>query len=61
VLALGLALGQWEQSARHAGVMIFAVAMACDLIAVAFAFENGLAADVLLAARGILGLPVVIM
>ena len=61
LLALGLALGQWEQSARRAGIMIFAVALACGLIAAAFAFAEALAADVLLAATGILGLLVVTM
>jgi HupE/UreJ protein len=61
LLALGLALGQWEQSARRAGIMIFAVALACGLIAAAFALAETLAADVLLAATGILGLLVVTM
>jgi HupE / UreJ protein len=61
LLALGLALGQWKQSTRRAGFMIFAVALVCGLIAAAFAVGEGLAADVLLAATGILGLLVVAM
>jgi hypothetical protein len=61
LLALGLALGQWEQSARRAGIMIFAVSLACGLIAAAFALGEALAADVLLGATGILGLLVVTM
>jgi hypothetical protein len=61
LLALGLALGQWEQSARRAGITIFAVALACGLVAAAFALAESLAADVLLGATGILGLLVVTM
>jgi hypothetical protein len=61
LLALGLVLGQWEQPPRRAGIMIFAVALACGLIAAAFAVGEALAADVLLAATGILGLLVVTM
>ena len=61
LLALGLALGQWEQSARRAGITIFAVAPACGLVAAAFALAESLAADVLLGATGILGLLVVTM
>ncbi len=61
LLALGLVLGQLEQPPRRAGIMIFAVALACGLIAAAFAVGEALAADVLLAATGILGLLVVTM
>jgi hypothetical protein len=61
LVALGLALGQWQQSPRWAGIMIFAVALACGLIAAAFALAEALAADVLLAATGIVGLLVVTM
>jgi hypothetical protein len=59
LLALGLALGQWEQSARRAGIVIFAGSLACGLIAAAFALGEALAADVLLGATGIVGLLVV--
>jgi hypothetical protein len=41
--------------------MVFAIALACGLIAAALAVGEGLAADVLLAATGILGLLVVAM
>jgi hypothetical protein len=61
LLALGLALGQWEQSPRRTGIVIFAIALACGLIAAALAVGEGIAADVLLAATGILGLLVVAM
>jgi hypothetical protein len=61
LLALGLALGQWEQSARRAGIVIFAGSLACGLIAAAFALGEALAADVLLGATGIVGLLVVTM
>ncbi len=61
LLALGLVLGQWEQATRRAGIMVFAIALACGLIAAAFAVGEALAADVLLAATGILGLLVVTM
>jgi hypothetical protein len=61
LLALGLALGQWERPPRRTGFMVFAIALACGLIAAALAVGEGLAADVLLAATGILGLLVVAM
>ena len=61
LLALGLALGQQEQPARRAGLLIFAIALACGLVAAAFALGEALAADVLLAATGVLGLLVVTM
>jgi HupE / UreJ protein len=61
LLALGLALGQWERSARRTGMAVFAIALACGLIAAAFAVGEALAADVLLAATGLLGLLVVAM
>jgi urease accessory protein len=61
LLALGLALGQWEQSPRRTGIMIFVGALTCGLIAAALAVGEGIAADVLLAATGILGLLVVAM
>ena len=61
LLALGLALGQREQPARRAGFLIFAIALACGLVAAAFALGEALAADVLLAATGVLGLLVVTM
>jgi HupE / UreJ protein len=61
LLALGLALGQQEQSARRAGILIYVIALTCGLVAAAFAVGETLAADVLLAATGILGLLVVAM
>ena len=61
LLALGLALGQREQSARRTGIVIYMVAMTCGLVAAALAIGETLAADVLLAATGILGLLVVTM
>jgi urease accessory protein len=61
LLALGLALGQQEQSVRRAGVLIFVVALICGLVAAAFSLGETLAADVLLTATGVLGLLVVTM
>jgi urease accessory protein len=61
LLALGLALGQQEQSVRRAGILIFVVALTCGLVAAAFSLGETLAADVLLTATGILGLLVVTM
>jgi hypothetical protein len=61
LLALGLALGQQEQSARRAGILIYVGALTCGLVAAALAAGEALAADVLLAATGILGLLVVTM
>jgi urease accessory protein len=61
LLALGLALGQQDQSARRAGILIYVLALTCGLVAAAFAVGETLAADVLLAATGILGLLVVTM
>jgi hypothetical protein len=61
LLALGLALGQQEQSARRAGILIYVTALICGLVAAGFAVGESLAADVLLAATGILGLLVVAM
>jgi HupE / UreJ protein len=61
LLALGLVLAQQEQSPRRAGILVFAAALACGLVAAAFAVGEALAADVLLAATGILGLLVVTM
>jgi urease accessory protein len=61
LLALGLALGQHEQSARRAGILIFVIALTCGLVAAAFSLGEALAADVLLTATGIVGLLVVTM
>jgi hypothetical protein len=61
LLALGLALGQQEQPERRTGFLVFAIALACGLVAAAFALGEALAANVLLAATGILGLLVVTM
>jgi hypothetical protein len=61
LLALGLVLAQQEQSPRRIGILTFTAALVCGLIAAAFAVGEALAADVLLAATGILGLLVVTM
>jgi hypothetical protein len=61
LLALGLALGQQEQSVRRAGILIYVLALTCGLVAAAFSVGETLAADVLLTATGILGLLVVTM
>jgi hypothetical protein len=61
LLALGLALGQHDQSGRRAGILIYVLALTCGLVAAAFAVGEAMAADVLLAATGILGLLVVTM
>jgi HupE/UreJ protein len=54
LLALGLVLGQQEQSARRSGILIYLVAVTCGLVATAFAIGETLAADALLTATGIL-------
>jgi HupE / UreJ protein len=61
LLALGLALGQQQRSARRTGILIYAVALTCGLVAAAFAIGETLAANILLAATGVLGLLVVTM
>lgn len=61
LLALGLVLGQEEQPARRTGIAIFAAVLTCALVAAAVAIGEAVAADVLLAATGILGLLVVTM
>lgn len=59
LLALGLVLGQQEPSARRSGILIYVAALACGLVAAAFAVGETLGADTLLMATGILGLLVV--
>jgi hypothetical protein len=59
LLALGLVLGLLERPARRIGFAVFAAALLCGLVAAAFAVGEALAADILLAATGILGLLVV--
>jgi hypothetical protein len=59
LLALGLVLGLLERPARRTAYAIFAAALLCGLLAAAFAVGETLAADILLAATGILGLLVV--
>jgi hypothetical protein len=59
LLALGLALGQLEKPERRTGILIFVAVLAGALIAAAFAVGEAIAADVLLATTGILGLLVV--
>jgi hypothetical protein len=61
LLALGLVLGQQEQPARRTGILIFVAVLACALVAAAAAIGEAMAADVLLAATGILGLFAVTM
>jgi urease accessory protein len=59
LLALGLVLGLLERPARRTGYAVFAAALLCGLVAAAFAVGEELAADILLAATGIIGLLVV--
>jgi urease accessory protein len=59
LLALGLVLGLTERPVRRTGYAVFAVALLCGLVAAAFAVGEALAADILLAATGIIGLLVV--
>ncbi len=59
LLALGLVLGLLERPARRTGYAVFAVALLCGLVAATFALGEALAADILLAATGIIGLLVV--
>jgi hypothetical protein len=61
LLALGLVLGQQEQSARRSGILIYLIAVTCGLVATDFAIGETLAADALLTATGILGLLIVTM
>lgn len=59
LLALGLVLSLLERPARRVGFAVFAAALLCGLLAAAFAVGEAMAADILLAATGILGLLVV--
>jgi HupE/UreJ protein len=56
LLALGLVLGRQQQRARRSGLLMFAAALTCGLVATGFAIEATLASDILLVATGILGL-----
>jgi urease accessory protein len=56
LLALGVALGLQQPVASRSGVLIFVAALTVGLVVAAFIAEPALAADVLLAATGILGL-----
>jgi hypothetical protein len=56
LLALGLVLGQQAWPQRRVGLTIFVAVLTCGLVAAAFAIGEGLAADVLLTATGVLGL-----
>ena len=56
LVALGLVLGRQQQLARRSGLLIFAAALVCGLVAAGLAIETKLAPDVLLVATGILGL-----
>jgi urease accessory protein len=56
LVALGLVLGRQQQQVRHTGMLIFLAALACGLTGAALLGEETVAADVLVAAAGILGL-----
>jgi len=56
LVALGLVLGRQQQLARRSGLLIFAAALVCGLVAAGLAVEAKLAPDILLVATGILGL-----
>jgi urease accessory protein len=56
LVALGLVLGRQQRTARRTGILIFAAALTCGLVAAGLAIEASLASDVLLMATGILGL-----
>ncbi len=56
LLALGVALGLEQPSASRSGMLIFVAALVAGLAVTAFIAEPALAADVLLAATGVLGL-----
>ena len=56
LVALGLALGLQQSAARRLALLIFAVALACGLIATTLTTEIKLALDILLAVTGVLGL-----
>jgi len=56
LVALGLALGRQQTTASRSGLLIFMAALTGGLVVTAFIAEPALAADVLLAAAGILGL-----
>jgi hypothetical protein len=55
LVALGLVLGRQQPAARHSAMLIYTVALACGLVAAAFAIGESLAADILLLATGIMG------
>ena len=56
LVALGLVLGRQQPRARRSGLLMFAAALACGLVATGLAIEATLASDILLVATGILGL-----
>lgn len=56
LLALGLALGHQERTTRRVAVLIFGAVLVCGLIATKYLVEAKIAADILLAVTGILGL-----
>jgi urease accessory protein len=55
LVALGLVLGRQLPATRHTGMLIYAAALACGLVAAALAIGEALAPDILLAATGIMG------
>jgi urease accessory protein len=56
LLALGLVLGRQQQETRRSGLLIFAAALTCGLVAAALIGEETLAGDILLLVAGTLGL-----
>jgi urease accessory protein len=56
LLALGLVLGRQQQTTRRLGLLVFAVALMCGLVAAALTGEETLAGDALVLAAGLLGL-----
>ena len=56
LLALGLALGRQQTIVMRSGILIFMAALKVGLVVTAVIPEQALAADVLLAAAGLLGL-----
>jgi urease accessory protein len=56
LLALGLVLGRRQQETRRSGLLVFAAALTCGLVAAALTGEETLAGDILLLVAGTLGL-----
>jgi hypothetical protein len=56
LLALGLVLGRQQQAMRRRGLLVFAAALICGLVAAALTGEETLAGDALVLTAGLLGL-----